>query len=72
MQREWTRHYPHGTTEIIEHTFICMLPERIKPTLSWEHTEYKWLQYREAYNMMFYQGNKESLSAAYTWLTTQT
>ena len=71
MQPEWTKHYPQGTTEIIEHTFICMLPEPIKPKLSWEHTEFAWLQYREAYNRLFYQGNKESLSAAYAWLTTQ-
>ena len=72
IQREWIKVYPKGTTQIIEHTFVCILPEPIPPKLSWEHTEYAWLQYSDAYDGLYYQGNKESLSAAHTWLTTRT
>jgi dihydroneopterin triphosphate diphosphatase len=68
MQPEWTAQYARGTTEIIEHAFVCILPELVEPKLSWEHSEFAWLPYPEAYDRLRYQGNKESLHAVKTWL----
>jgi len=71
MQPEWTKQYAPGTTEVVEHTFVCILSEPIEPRLSWEHSEFAWLPYREANELLYYQGNKESLQAVYAWLTTR-
>ena len=68
MQKEWKKQYPPGTKEIIEHTFVCILNSTRELKLSWEHSEYAWLSYDEAYNKLYYQGNKEALAAAKTWL----
>jgi dATP pyrophosphohydrolase len=71
MQDEWKKQYLAGTKEIIEHTFICILEGMLKPTLSWEHTEFAWLFYMEAFEKLYYDGNRKALEAVYEWLNKQ-
>jgi dATP pyrophosphohydrolase len=71
LQPEWVKQYAAGTTGIVEYTFVCVLDTEVKPSLSWEHTEYAWLSFDQAMSRLHYEGNKDALSAVRDWLTRQ-
>jgi dATP pyrophosphohydrolase len=58
----WRARYEPGVTHNTEHLFGLCVPERLTPTLApREHTEWKWLPYREAADACFSPSNAEAI-----------
>jgi dATP pyrophosphohydrolase len=58
----WRSRYAPGVTHNTEHLFGLCVPERLVPTLApREHTDWKWLPYREAANACFSPSNAEAV-----------
>lgn len=58
----WRARYAPGVTHNTEHLFGLRLPERIAPTLDpREHTDWRWLPYREAADACFSPSNAEAI-----------
>ncbi|AMM23785.1 dihydroneopterin triphosphate diphosphatase [Variovorax sp. PAMC 28711] len=59
---QWRARYAPGVTRNTEHLFGLCVPERLTPTLApREHTEWKWLPYREAADACFSPSNAEAI-----------
>ncbi|SFP95742.1 dihydroneopterin triphosphate diphosphatase [Variovorax sp. 770b2] len=58
----WRARYEPGVTHNTEHLFGLCVPERLTPTLApREHTDWKWLPYREAADACFSPSNAEAI-----------
>lgn len=58
----WRARYEPGITHNTEHLFGLCVPERLAPTLDpREHTDWKWLPYREAADACFSPSNAEAI-----------
>ena len=59
---QWRARYAPGVTRNTEHLFGLCLPERIEPVLSpLEHTDWRWLPFREAADACFSPSNAEAI-----------
>ena len=59
---QWRARYAPGVTRNTEHLFGLCVPERLTPTLApREHTDWRWLPYREAAEACFSQSNAEAI-----------
>ena len=58
----WRARYEPGVTHNTEHLFGLCVPERLVPVLApREHTDWKWLPYREAADACFSPSNAEAI-----------
>ena len=58
----WRARYAPGVTHNTEHLFGLCVPERLTPVLApREHTDWKWLPYREAADACFSPSNAEAV-----------
>ena len=58
----WRARYAPGVTHNTEHLFGLRVPERVVPTLDpREHTDWRWLPYREAAHACFSPSNAEAI-----------
>lgn len=58
----WRARYEPGVTHNTEHLFGLCVPERLVPTLApREHTDWKWLPYRQAADACFSPSNAEAI-----------
>lgn len=69
-EKEWTYMYNMKYLEIVEHTFLGLIPEKRPPTLSGEHTAYRWLKYSEAHSLLKLEHNKLALEKCSDFLIT--
>jgi len=54
--------YPEGTTEVEEFVFVARINQEDFPHIDdFEHTEWKWCSFEEAYNMLYWENNKQAL-----------
>ncbi len=59
---QWRARYAPGVMRNTEHLFGLCVPERLTPTLApREHTDWKWLPYREAADACFSPSNAEAI-----------
>lgn len=58
----WRARYEPGVTRNTEHLFGLCVPERLTPVLdAREHTDWRWLPYREAADACFSPSNAEAI-----------
>ncbi|WP_082519514.1 dihydroneopterin triphosphate diphosphatase [Variovorax sp. Root411] len=58
----WRARYAPGVTHNTEHLFGLCVPDRLTPTLDpREHTDWRWLPYREAADACFSPSNAEAI-----------
>ncbi|WP_408908664.1 dihydroneopterin triphosphate diphosphatase [Variovorax paradoxus] len=58
----WRARYAPGVTHNTEHLFGLCVPERVVPVLApREHTDWRWLPYREAADACFSPSNAEAI-----------
>jgi dATP pyrophosphohydrolase len=58
----WRSRYAPGVTSNTEHLFGLCVPERLTPKLDpREHTDWRWLPYREAADVCFSPSNAEAI-----------
>ncbi len=72
IKNEWMKHYPAGSSEIREYTFIYRIDNYIIPTLSNEHDQYKWANIDEALSLLNYQSNIEAIKSCDSYLRKST
>ena len=59
---QWRFRYAPQVTHNTEHLFSLCVPERLEPRLhDREHTDWRWLPYREAADMCFSPSNAEAI-----------
>ena len=59
---QWRHRYAEGVTHNTEHLFGLCVPERLVPVLApREHTDWRWLPYREAADACFSPSNAEAI-----------
>ena len=67
-KKEWKYMYNMKYLEIVEHTFLGLIPEKCSPALSGEHTNYCWLEYKEAHSLLKFEHNKRALEICSAFL----
>ena len=67
-KKEWKYMYNMKYLEIVEHTFLALIPEKLNPTLSGEHTDYRWLEYKGAHSLLKLEHNKRALEKCSAFL----
>lgn len=54
--------FPEGTVEINEYVFVARINQEDFPSIdSYEHTEWKWCSFKEAFDLLYWKENKEAL-----------
>jgi 8-oxo-dGTP pyrophosphatase MutT (NUDIX family) len=61
IQPEWREKYGEGPSEITERLFFAVLPTRVEPTLSREHSECRWCLAEEAFQRLTFGRNAECI-----------
>lgn len=66
---EWNMQYESAATHITEDVFVVVLHGQPSPTLSAEHSDWKWCRLEEALSLLHYPDNKQALREAHRFLT---
>ncbi len=67
---EWRSQYHPNVDKVTEYSFLAGVQPTSEPLLSFEHTEYRWVKYEEALNLLKWPKNKEALEYCENWLAT--
>jgi 8-oxo-dGTP pyrophosphatase MutT (NUDIX family) len=71
IKPEWREKYGEGPSEITEKLFFAVLPSRVEPTLSHEHSEWRWCSADEAIQRLTFGRNAESIRVIEAQLSRQ-
>lgn len=61
IQEGWRKYYSSDVNEIKEFVFLAKIDKDAKISLSWEHDEYRWVNYKEGINLLYWPNNKKAL-----------
>jgi dATP pyrophosphohydrolase len=68
IQEEWKKQSAPGTASIVEHVFVAIMKMKYTPQLSREHDRWKWYNFEEAVQMLYYPGNVKGLKRCHDYL----
>ena len=67
---KWRSYYAPNVNKVTEQLFIAEAKSTSKPSLSFEHNEYRWVGYTEGLNLLKWPKNKDALKYCEGWLHT--
>lgn len=63
LRPEWQHLYDRSIREVTEHAFLAVITDLSDPVISAvEHDDWRWCSFEQAHELLYWDGNKESLS----------